>query len=161
MRPEPHSLKVQKYWEEINRFEGELEQRHRQMQREEMGEYLEAKDRQASTELLQRGGYESKGLVKRGIMTSSGEITVRVRCYRRKNGQRRFVDKLHIFIGFLILFPIVTVSVSAALALEMQASSFLFVQTILKPSLNFHPKSIRKALKRYTTPWVVPFTFFW
>jgi hypothetical protein len=90
MRPEPHSLKVQKYWEEINRFEGELEQRHRQMQREEMREYLEAKDRQASTELLQRGGYESKGLVKRCIMTSSGEITVRVRCYRRKNGQRRY-----------------------------------------------------------------------
>lgn len=90
MRTEPHSLKVQKYWEEINTFERELEERHRQMQQEEMRQYLEAKDREASKEILERGGYESKGLVRRRIMTSSGMITVRVRRYRRKNGQTRY-----------------------------------------------------------------------
>lgn len=90
MRPKPHGLKVQKYWEEINTFERELEERHREMEREELRQYLEAKDREASKEVLRQGGYESKGLVERRIMTSCGVITVRVRRYRRKNGQRLY-----------------------------------------------------------------------
>ncbi|MGA9363462.1 MAG: hypothetical protein WBW16_03750 [Bacteroidota bacterium] len=38
---------------------------------------------------------------------------------------------MHIFIGFFILLPIVTVSVSAAPAIEMQASSRKKIQVLI------------------------------
>jgi hypothetical protein len=80
--------KLQKYGEEIKQFEWELEERHHRQMQQEMVEYLEALDRKASAELLQRRGYESKGLSRRKILTSVGVVTVRVRCYRHRSGHR-------------------------------------------------------------------------
>ncbi len=80
--------KLQKYAEEVKQFEKALEERHRRQQREEMQQYLEALDRKASEELLQAGGYRSRGLKRRTILTSVGGVTVRVRCYQHKGGRR-------------------------------------------------------------------------
>jgi hypothetical protein len=63
-----------KYAEEVKEFEGELEERHRQQMREEMRAYLEVLDRKASEELVKRGGYVSKGLKERTILTSVGKL---------------------------------------------------------------------------------------
>jgi hypothetical protein len=87
MRHTGCSEKIQKYGEEVKEFERQLEERHRQQQREEMQQYLEALDRKASEELLQAGGYESKGLRRRKILTSVGLVTVRVRSYKQKGGR--------------------------------------------------------------------------
>lgn len=78
--------KLRKYQEEVNRFEIELEERHRAQQRQELREYMENLDREASQEVLQRGGYENKGLVRRTILSGVGKIGVKVHRYRNKNG---------------------------------------------------------------------------
>jgi hypothetical protein len=90
MRTNPHAEKLQRFTEEINSYEAALEEKHRRMMQEEMGAYLEQKDREASQEIVAEGGYESRGVVKRRILTSCGVISVRVRRYRRKNGQTRY-----------------------------------------------------------------------
>jgi hypothetical protein len=82
--------KLQKYFEEVNRFEQELQKRHREAMQKEMQAYLEDLDNRASQEVLLRGGYESKGKVQRTILTSMGKITIRVRCYRNKRGYRLY-----------------------------------------------------------------------
>lgn len=87
MRPKPHELKVEKYGEEIKEYERERAEYYREQLRKDIREFLEAKDREASKEVLRQGGYESKGVVERRIMTSVGEVRVGCRCYRRKNGQ--------------------------------------------------------------------------
>lgn len=86
MRTNPLREKVGKHAEEVKQFEQELVERHRQLMREEMGLYLEAKDRESSREVVALGGYESKGLRSRQILSSVGKVTVRVRRYRRGNG---------------------------------------------------------------------------
>jgi hypothetical protein len=80
--------KLQKYTEEVKRFERELEERHRYQMRQEMAEYLEGLDRKASEAVIRRGGYESKGLGKRRILTGVGLVGVRVRCYQNRRGHR-------------------------------------------------------------------------
>jgi hypothetical protein len=80
--------KLQKYGEEIKQFERELEERHHRQMQQEMVEYLEALDRKGSAEVIERGGYESKGLLRRKILTSVGVVSVRVRCYRHRSGHR-------------------------------------------------------------------------
>ncbi len=90
MRTNPHAEKLQRFTEEINSYEAALEEKHRRMMQEELGAYLEQKDREASQELLREGRYESCGLVKRRILTSCGTITVRVRRYQGTNGQTRY-----------------------------------------------------------------------
>jgi len=82
------SEKLRKYGEEVKRFEQALEERHREQMREEMKGYLEELDRKASQEVLRRGGYESKGLKRRAVLTGFGEVTIRVRCYENKRGHR-------------------------------------------------------------------------
>mgnify|MGYP001583436663 FL=1 len=86
MKPHVVTLKVSNWTEEVNRFEKGLEERHREQEREEMREYLEALDRQASQELLERGGYESKGLVKRTILSCAGKVRIGVHRYKHRNG---------------------------------------------------------------------------
>lgn len=88
MRHTGCTKKLQKYGEEIKQFERELEERHHRQMQQEMVEYLEAVDRKASAEVLQRGGYESKGLIRRKILTSVGLVTVQVRCYKHRGGHR-------------------------------------------------------------------------
>lgn len=88
MRHTGCSEKLWKYEEEVNRFEQELEERHRAQMRQEMREYLEALDRRASAEVLRRGGYESKGLKKRKILTRFGVVEVQVRLYENRRGHR-------------------------------------------------------------------------
>jgi len=78
--------KLQKWQEEVNRFEITLEARHREEQRQELREYFENLDRQASQEVLHWGGYENKGLVERTILSGVGKIRVKVHRYRNKNG---------------------------------------------------------------------------
>ena len=80
-------INLQKYQEEINRYERELEERHRESQRKELREFFEEMDREASKELLKFGGYRNKGLVKRTIMTGVGKVVVKVHRYIHKNGQ--------------------------------------------------------------------------
>lgn len=80
--------KLQKCGDEVKRFEQELQQRHQEQMKEEMRQYLEGLDRKASQNVLERGGYESRGLKKRTILTSFGEITLRVRCYENRRGHR-------------------------------------------------------------------------
>jgi len=87
MRTNPLEEKVGKHSEEVKQFEQELVEKHRQLMREELRLYLEAKDREASREVLALGGYESRGLVRRQILTSVGKVTLRVRRYRRENGE--------------------------------------------------------------------------
>jgi len=78
--------KLRKRQEEVNRYEIAIEARHREEQRKELREYFENLDRQASQEVLQWGGYENKGLVKRTILSGVGKIQVKVHRYRNKNG---------------------------------------------------------------------------
>lgn len=68
MRHSGCTEKLQKYGEEVKQFEQELEERHRRQMQEEMCQYLESLDPKASEEVVQRGGYESKGLMKRSIL---------------------------------------------------------------------------------------------
>jgi len=86
MKPHVAARKVSNWTEEVNRFEKALEERHREQQRQEMREYLEALDRQASKELLERRGYESKGLVKRTILGCAGKVRIRIHRYKHRNG---------------------------------------------------------------------------
>lgn len=79
--------KLQKYDEEVKQFELSLEGRHRQLMQEEMRAYLEGKDREASQVVLKEGGYESRGLVKRTIMTGVGAVRVHLRRYRHRSGR--------------------------------------------------------------------------
>jgi|GEM_PF-965255 len=78
--------KLQKWQEEVNRFEIALEAHHRAEQREELRAYIEDLDRQACREVLQWGGYENKGLVQRTILSGVGKIRLKVHRYRNKNG---------------------------------------------------------------------------
>ncbi|MBM4160897.1 MAG: hypothetical protein FJ217_07350 [Ignavibacteria bacterium] len=80
--------KLQKYSEEVKRFEQELEERHRQQMRQEMKAYLESLDREASREVLRWGGYENKGLKQRRVLTSFGQVTIQIRYYQNKQGHR-------------------------------------------------------------------------
>jgi len=80
--------KLQKYTEEVKRFERELEERHRRQMREEMKGYLERLDREASEEVPGCGGYESRGLKKRKILSRVGMVEVRGRCYENQRGHR-------------------------------------------------------------------------
>lgn len=86
MKPQVTTPKLLKWREEVNRFERALEERHREQQRQEMKEYLEALDRRASKELVERGGYENKGLVPRTILTGVGKVQIRVHRYKHSNG---------------------------------------------------------------------------
>lgn len=88
MRHTGCSQKLSKYREEVKRFERELAERHRAQMRKEMAEYLEALDRKASEEVIRRGGYESRGLRKRRILTGVGLVRVRVRYYQNRQGHR-------------------------------------------------------------------------
>jgi len=81
---------LQRYAEEVNRYEQELEDRHRQAMQQEMRAYLEDLDSRASQEVLSRGGYESKGRVERTVLTSMGKVRLRVRCYRNRGGHRLY-----------------------------------------------------------------------
>lgn len=90
MRHQGCSGKLQKYAEEVKQFERSLEERHRREMQREMAEYLESLDRKASEEFVKRGGYESKGLKKRRIVTSVGVVEVRVRCYEHRGGHRGY-----------------------------------------------------------------------
>jgi len=88
MRQSSCRSKLRNWGEEVKRYEQELEERHRQQMREEMKAYLEAIDRKASQEVVGRGGYESKGLKRRRVLTAFGEVVIRVRCYENKRGHR-------------------------------------------------------------------------
>ena len=99
MKPNVATPKVSNWREEVNRFEKALEERHREQQREEMKEYLEALDRQASKELLERGGYENKGLVKRTILSCVGKVRIRVHHYKHRNGHSVYPMKDQYGIG--------------------------------------------------------------
>jgi hypothetical protein len=74
VKPQVATPRVSNWREEVSRFEKGLGERHREQQREEMREYFEALDPKASKELLERGGYESKELVKRTILTGVGKV---------------------------------------------------------------------------------------
>lgn len=80
--------KLQNWREEVKRFERELEEKHREQMKEEMRGYLEGLDRKASQGVLEGGGYESRGLKQRRVLTSIGEVTIRVRCYENRRGHR-------------------------------------------------------------------------
>ncbi len=80
--------KLEKYTEEVKRFEQELEERHQRQMREEMRAYLEGLDREASQEVVGYGGYESRGLRKRKILSRVGLVEVRGRCYENRRGHR-------------------------------------------------------------------------
>lgn len=86
MKPHAAIPKVSNWTEEVNRFEKALEERHREQQRQELRQYLEALDRQACQELFKRGGYESKGLVERTILSCAGKVRIRAHRYQHRNG---------------------------------------------------------------------------
>ena len=78
---------VRDFREEVNEYEGKLEQELRAEGRERMRRKLEEYDQLGSGELVKQGNYRSRGRVQRRVMTRFGEVEVMIHRYRGKDGK--------------------------------------------------------------------------
>ncbi len=78
---------VRDFSEEVNNYEGRLEEELRAEGRERMRRKLEEYDRLGSGELVKQGVYRSRGRVKRRVMTRFGNVEVIIHRYRGKDGK--------------------------------------------------------------------------